>query len=102
MRRDRPDRLRERVREQRPLACQGVEHGAHRQRIAIPLEESATPRLPIFRDNRATTTMASSRHFRKMVLRSLMRRPWLAWRTVRYLIAQSRALRNGPGGSGRP
>jgi peroxiredoxin len=68
--------------------------------LRIPLEESATPRLPIFRGNPATTTMPSSRHFRKMVLRSLVRRPWLALRTVRYLIAQSRALRDGPGGSG--
>jgi peroxiredoxin len=68
--------------------------------LRIPLEESATPRLPIFRGNPATTTMASARHFRKMVLRSLVRRPWLALRTVRYLVAQARALRDGPGGSG--
>jgi peroxiredoxin len=68
--------------------------------LTIPLEASATPRLPIFRGNPATTTMSTARHMRKMVLRSLLRRPWLALRTLRYLRAQVRSLRDGPGGTG--
>ena len=68
--------------------------------LTIPLEASATPRLPIFRGNPATTTMSSARHMRKMILRSLARRPWLVFRTARYLLSQLRSLRDGPGASG--
>jgi peroxiredoxin len=68
--------------------------------LRIPLEASATPRLPIFRGNPAGTTMSSARHMRKMILRSLLRRPWLALRTLRYLRSQLRSLRDGPGAGG--
>jgi len=68
--------------------------------LTIPLEASRTPRLPILRGNPATTSMSSGRHLRKMVLRSLVRRPWLLFRTIGFLFRQSRALRDGPGAGG--
>ncbi len=58
----------------------------------IPIESGTLPRLSAFRDGTTATTMATSKHLKRLLRRSLLSRPWLALRSVRYLLGQRRYL----------
>lgn len=58
----------------------------------IPIASGTTPRLSAFRGNPNSTTMSSTKHLSRMVRRSLLKRPWLALRSFRYLLSQRRHL----------
>jgi hypothetical protein len=59
----------------------------------IPIEPATTPRIAAFKGNVRTTSMSTAKHLKKMVLRSLKRRPLKALRMLRYVVHQSRTIR---------
>ena len=61
--------------------------------LTLPIESASTPRLSIFRGNNRTTKMQSTRHLKKMIFRSIKRRPTKTLHILRYLWHQVRSMR---------